>query len=116
MLDSVSEAKDREDAVKDVLNKLKKLPCPCTVPDCPFKGLCTLCVRNHRADGTLPACCLPRIRERYDVEKYPDCRSPLLWMLIDNDEFKDLFSKLTPELQEKVKAGLTRLYFFSRDL
>lgn len=116
MSDSVSEAKDREDAVKEVLGELKKLGCPCTVDECPFRKNCCLCVRNHRADGTLPACCLPRIRERYDIEKYPDCRSPLLWLLIDNDEFRELFSKLTPELKEKVKAGLMRLYFFSRDL
>jgi hypothetical protein len=76
-------AQEREDAVKSVLGELNKLGCPCTVNDCPFHGNCYLCVRNHRADGTLACCQLPDIPERNQTDDYPLCRSPDLWLMAE---------------------------------
>ena len=105
------QAEDRERAVKDVINTLKKKSCVCTITDCPFNGLCCLCVRNHRMDGTLPACCLPAIPEKYMVDKYPLCRSPLLWFLIDPEEFVDLYeNQLDDETREKIRENIARIY------
>jgi hypothetical protein len=33
--------------------------CACTSTECPRKGLCCDCVRNHREQGNLPACLKP---------------------------------------------------------
>jgi len=110
---SVSDLKpeDRERLVKEVLNELRKLGCECTV-ECPFKQNCCLCIRNHRMDGTLPACCLPRIAERHDTSKYPDCRTPLLWVVYygeNPDKFMEDFNRLSDGLKSKIISCLKRL-------
>jgi len=107
---------EREKIAKEVLNELRKIKCECTVDDCPFRLRCCLCIRNHRADGTLPACCLPKIPERNNVSRYPDCRTPLLWFLITPEEFKEMYNKLSNELKEKIKHNLYRLFFTVREL
>ena len=40
--------------------------CNCTY-DCPKKGICCLCIKEHRERGELPACYFPASAERtYD--------------------------------------------------
>jgi len=75
-----NEIEEREKIVAETLNRIKSaMKCPCTVPQCPFQNICFLCIRNHHLDGTLPACCLPPIPERNEIDNYPFCRSPELW-------------------------------------
>ena len=86
--------------------RLRSQPCPCTIR-CPFHCLCCLCVKNHRLDGTLPACCVPRFDLVEMLEKkelYPDCRTPLLWIIYyaENPE------KLEEDLK-KLKSDNLRL-------
>lgn len=102
-----NKAEDREKAVDKVLKELR-MPCVCTV-DCPFKGICCLCVRNHRKDGTLPACCLPRVSWRHRTLDYPECRTPLLWFLISKDEFKEMLRKLKTELVIEILNNIKEL-------
>ncbi len=47
--------------------------CPCSYPDCPRKGICCECIKNHREKGELPACYFsPEIEKTYDrsIEKF----------------------------------------------
>lgn len=49
-----------------------KKSCNCTY-DCPKKGICCECVREHRDNGELPACFFPADVERtYDrsIERF----------------------------------------------
>lgn len=105
-------AEERERAAMVIFELRRKHPCVCKVPKCPFKGLCELCIKNHLEDGTLPACCLPPVSEREDYTKYPDCRTPLLWFLIDTETFKEKIMQLTPELREKIKNNIIKLHDF----
>lgn len=41
--------------------------CPCTWPNCPRKGICCECLREHRDKGELPACYFSQETEKtYD--------------------------------------------------
>lgn len=86
----MSEASERENAVMDIINKIKSLPCTCPFGHCPFHHSCELCVKNHRMDGTLPHCMLPPEPERDNCgrcsidlacNRYPDCHHPFLWVV-----------------------------------
>lgn len=85
----MSSASERETLVMDVVNRVRLQPCTCPLRHCPFNLDCTLCVRNHRLDGTLTHCMLPPEPERDNCgrcrglycEYYPDCRSPVLWLV-----------------------------------
>jgi len=101
---------EREKMVKDAIAPIKKLSCPCVVEDCPFRENCCLCTRNHRADNTVPACSLPRIAETYMTDKYPDCRSPLLWFLLEPDDFVEHYERLSEKLQDKIRANIEDIF------
>lgn len=93
-------ARERESAAEVIRGLRARHPCPCTVQDCPFRGLCCVCVRNHLEDGTLPACCLPPVRWRSRVDKYPECRSPALWVLWLADRPEQIPEGLRGEVAE----------------
>jgi len=38
--------------------------CPCTYPGCSRKGVCCDCIKHHRENDGLPACCFSK-----EVEK-----------------------------------------------
>jgi len=107
----MNECEAREIACKVISDLKKNHPCPCSVHECPFKGTCELCIRNHLESNTLPACCLPDIDERNHISKhaFPTCRSPLLWTMIPKDEFKKLYDELPKEVQEKIKNNMKDL-------
>ena len=94
---------EREKASKIIGELKKRVTCPCTVPDCPFKGTCCLCIRNHLINKTLPACCLPDVEERNMIDKFPECRTPLLW-LMEFAENMDEYMKMLRD--KKVKAKI----------
>ena len=114
----MSVAEERERAARVVGELKRRHPCPCVVIDCPFKGTCCICIRNHLEDGTLPACCLPPVKERNDVEYYPDCRSPLLWLIYwgrNPRAFEEEVKRLQrEELRREVKAAVETLYYLLR--
>ena len=85
----MSSASERENQVMNTINRIRLQPCTCPLKFCPFNNTCDLCVRNHRLDGTIVHCMLPPIPERDNCGEckgvicsyYPDCRSPVLWLI-----------------------------------
>jgi hypothetical protein len=51
----------------DCIQERNRQACPCTYEPCPRKGACCECLRYHREQRELPACCFPAEAERtYD--------------------------------------------------
>jgi len=101
-----NECEARETACKIIMDLKKNHPCTCLVQECPFKGTCELCIKNHLESNTLPSCCLPNIEERQNINEFPTCRSPLLWMMISVDKFNELYNVLPDDTKEKIKQNI----------
>jgi len=107
IIEKIKNAKNEcevREACLSILNEMK-LPCPCTVEDCPLRGICYLCIRNHVLSKTLPACCIPPIKERDDISSL-DCRNPLLWVLDDNIVKEELEKITNEDLKRRIISKL----------
>lgn len=108
-----STPEEREKAAHVIGELRKALPCPCTVPDCPFKNLCDICIRNHRIDGHLTACTIPPHPYREDIDRFPRCRSPLLWILYYAQEpevfVKQVIESFPADEKEEIHDALRTL-------